>query len=153
MTKPTVLILVVVYLASILIVGVFGMQIMSFNNVNYIESITLSEDRIDVGNAKKLFEEEYVEEGTPYWKYNLTVQYKEGLQIIINPKITAQNHEEDASNPKLKVVVSYQEGLEGCITYNEDDNVFTVNKKGVMYVTYWAQDNSDQKMVLTIKTK
>ena len=153
MTKPTVLILVVVYLASILIVGVFGMQIMSFNNVNYIEIITLSEDRIDVGNAKKLFEEEYVEEGTPYWKYNLTVQYKEGLQIIINPKIIAQNHEEDASNPKLKVVVSYQEGLEGCITCNEDDNVFTVNKKGVMYVTYWAQDNSDQKMVLTIKTK
>lgn len=153
MTKPTVLILVVVYLASILIVGIFGMQIMSFNNVNYIESITLSEDRIEIGEVRSQLGSTFVEEGEGYWEYNLLVEYKEGLRFIINPKITARNPEEDATNPELKVEISYQEGLEDCITYNKEDNVFTVNKKGIMFVDYWAQDNSNKKMVLTITIK
>ena len=45
MTKPTILILAIVYVASVLIVGIFGMQIMSFNNINYISSITLLNDK------------------------------------------------------------------------------------------------------------
>ena len=74
MTKPTILILTIVYLASVLIVGIFGMQIMSFNNVNYIQSITLTNDNdhLEFSHNKdtlEFFEVYKDQEATPYYEY------------------------------------------------------------------------------------
>ena len=151
MTKPTVLILLVVYLASILIVGIFGMQVMSFNNINYIESITISKEHIafsDNGDTL-IFEETLQEEAIPYVEYRATFRYKKNMTITVNPIIKAVDPTEDASDDELVITIQYEKGFENCITY--DKGIFTVNKTGMATVIYNSKDGSKQRMMLILK--
>ena len=80
MSKPTILILSLIYVASILIVGIFGMQVMSFNNINYIESITINKDEIEFSNGQSpiIFNgEEITDDGIPYMQYSMVFNYEE----------------------------------------------------------------------------
>ena len=154
MTKPTILLLTVVYFASILIVGIFGMQIMSFNNINYIESITLtdSDDNLEFSaNKNTLTLEEYdIDDAIPYKKYNATFRYKKGMTIKVMPIIKAKDPTLDPTDKTLQVSLKYEsEGFEGCITYEE--GIFKVNRRGSVIITYNSQDNSKKIMVLVLK--
>lgn len=151
MTKPTILILTIVYLASVLIVGIFGMQIMSFNNVNYIASITLTKDNDHLefsDNKDKLefYEATKGQDATPYQEYYLIFPSKVGMTIKLTPIVKAVNPNLDATNKELDVNIFYDDGFENCITYA--NGVFTVNKAGNATVTYKSKDNSNKKMVV-----
>ncbi len=151
MTKPTILILAIVYVASVLIVGIFGMQIMSFNNINYIASITLTKDNDHMEfshNKDKLefYEAIKGQDGTPYQEYYLLFPCKEGMTIKITPIIKAVNPNLDATNKELDVNIFFDDGFENCLTYS--NGVFTVNKAGNATVTYKSKDNSNKKMVV-----
>ena len=147
MTKPTILILTIVYLASVLIVGIFGMQIMSFNNVNYIQSITLTNDNdhLEFSHNKdtlEFFEVYKDQEATPYYEYYLMFQSKAGMTIKITPVLTAVDPTLDATNKELDVNFSFSDGDEDCITY--ENGVYTINNAGNATVTYKSKDNSNK---------
>ena len=152
MTKPTILILVVVYLASVLIVGIFGMQIMSFNNINYIASISLinDNDHLEFSHDRNLLvltETSKDDEATPYKKYDLVIlEYKAGMTIKITPRLTAVDPTLDPTNKELDVSVFCNENFPNCITYAK--GVFTINSVGDAIITYRSKDNSNQKMVI-----
>ena len=150
MTKPTIVIIIIVYLASVLIVGIFGMQIMSFNNVNYIESITLTKDSLEFSINKETvgFEETLKENAQPYWEYRATFKYSKDMTVRVSPKITAKDPTLDPTDSTLNVSLSYEEGRENCITY--ENGVFKVNKRGMAKVTFRSQDNSDKILVLIL---
>ena len=151
MTKPTILILTIVYLASVLIVGIFGMQIMSFNNINYIASITLinDKDHLEFSHNKEtlIFHEISKDaEAIPYKEYYLMFTEKVGMTIKITPVLKAIDPTLDPTIKELDVNIVYEEGSDGCITY--DNGVYTVNKMGGAIVTYKSKDNSNKKMVV-----
>ena len=151
MTKPTILILAIVYVASVLIVGIFGMQIMSFNNINYISSITLTNDKdhLEFSHNKDTLQFHEVSkdaEATPYKEYYLIFTGKEGMTVKITPILTAVDPTLDPTNKELDVNVSYEEGSDGCITYL--NGVYTINSMGGAIVTYKSKDNSNKKMVV-----
>ncbi len=154
MTKPTILILTIVYLASILIVGIFGMQIMSFNNINYISSITLANDNDHLEfshNRDTLFfiEKSMDDEATPYKEYQLIFDGKVGMTIKITPVLTAIDPTIDPTNKELDVSVFCNENSPNCISY--ENGIFTVNAKiGDATITYRSKDNSNKKMVIKI---
>lgn len=152
MTKPTILILIIVYLASILIVGIFGMQIMSFNNVNYIDSITLTDDNdhLEFSHNKEtlsFYETEKGQDAISYKEYYLIFDIKEGMTIKLTPIIKAVDPTLDPTNTELDVNIVYDsEQDKGCLTY--ENGIFTVHKAGNASVTYKSKDNSNKKMVV-----
>ena len=155
MTKPTILILTIVYLASVLIVGIFGMQIMSFNTVNYISSITLTNDNDHLEfshnrDTLMFFEKSKDEEATPYMEYQLIFNFKAGMTIKITPRLTGVDSTLDPTNKELDVNVFCNEDAPDCITYA--NGVFTVNKMGTATVTYRSKDTSNKKMVIKLIT-
>ena len=149
MTKPTILILTIVYLASVLVVGIFGMQIMSFNNINYIASITLDEKNVEFSHDKSLLrlkEHSKDDEATPYKVYNLVIlSHKAGMTIKITPTLIAIDPTLDPTNKELDVNVLC-DGDDNCISYS--NGIFTINRNGGATVTYKSKDNSNKKMVV-----
>ncbi len=152
MTKPTILILIIVYLASVLIVGIFGMQIMSFNNINYIDSITLTEDNDHFELSHKDYLLKFKEnqkglDAIPYYEYILLLDLKVGMTVKLTPIIKAVDSTLDPTNKELDVNISYSKEIDkGCITYA--NGIFTINKAGDATITYKSKDNSNKKMVV-----
>ena len=152
MTKPTILILIIVYLASVLVVGIFGIQIMSFNNINYIDSISLTNDNdhIEFSADRSLLvikENTKGEDAIEYKSYNLIIwQSSAGMTLKITPIVVAVDPTLDATNKELEVSILCDEGFENCITYN--NGIFTINKQGCATITYRSKDNSNKKMVI-----
>ena len=151
MTKPTILVLAIVYVASVLIVGIFGMQIMSFNNINYISSITLinDNDHLEFSHNKNTLQFHEVskdEEATPYKEYYLIFEAKAGMTIKLTPILTAVDPTLDPTNKELDVNITYSSDKENCITY--ENSVFTIHEAGGATVTYKSKDNSNKKMVV-----
>ena len=57
MKKSTILILALVFLGSVVVVGIFGMQSVPFNERVYIEKITLSGVTSSTGTQIKLIDQ------------------------------------------------------------------------------------------------
>ena len=147
MSKPTILILSIIYVASILIVGIFGMQVMSFNNVNYIERITINANEIEFSNGQTplaVKEEEITTDGIPYMQYTIVFRYSKDMNISLKPIVVAKDPTLDPTNKDLKVssdkvdIITYQDGI------------FTVKGKEVVTFVFDSQDASNKKMVIVL---
>ena len=150
MSKPTILILSIVYLASVLIVGIFGMQVMSFNNINYIDTITIDVNEIEFSNGQvfdgknTIFKAETItDDGIPYEQYTIFFKYSENLNISIKPKVVAKDPTLDPTDGTLNVSSNNDN-----IIYNE--GVFTVKGKDVVTFVFNSQDSSNKKMVVKL---
>ena len=150
MSKPTILILLIVYVSSILIVGIFGLQIMSFNNINYIDSITVDVKNVSFSKNKhtlSFISNSVINEAIPYMRYTLIFEYASDQTLAISPKIVAKNPNIDPTDNRLTVTLTYsQEAHKGCITY--ENSLFKINRPGGVTVTYRSQDNSGKIMVV-----
>ncbi len=142
MSKPTILILSIVYLASILIVGIFGMQVMSFNNINYIESITLNEQEITFSDPNCYLD--FISDDEKC-EYTIVYAYKKRLTIQIKPIIKAKDPTLDPTNKNLTVS---SDSNNDAVTYK--DGVFTVNSLDTVVFTFYSQDHSNKKMKVTL---
>jgi hypothetical protein len=138
MSKPTILILSIVYLISILIVGIFGMQIMSFNNVNYIESISLSEKDVSFSDINCSLD--FMVDDNETNAYTIVYLYKKGLTIQINPTIKGKDPTIDPTNKNLTVS---SDTTNDSITYS--NGVFTINSPDTVIFTFYSQDHSNKK--------
>lgn len=85
MKKSTVLLLSVVFLASILIVGFFGMKSLSYREVIYIDKIVPTSVQLSTDEKCSIKQDEN-------GKYYIRVNYVEDMVITLNYSITPENN-------------------------------------------------------------
>ena len=158
MTKPTVLILVTVYLASILIVGLFGMQVGGIVE-NDIAVISLTEDRIEFDKEKDTLNITFkeLEGGENYTKYGLAVRAKpEGeLVMTITPNIQGEDPNLSPTNSSLAISCNVKEveSNDNSIKITNEGSVFTITGEGNATLVFYSQDDSGIYMVIDLRVR
>ena len=83
MKKSTIFLILLVYIASFIIVGLFGIQVRAHNEIIYVENISLT-----AVNQEALVNSRYDEEEK---KYKFIAYYEEGLVIQLKANVTPAN--------------------------------------------------------------
>lgn len=102
MKKSTILILIVVYLGSIFIVGVYGLKVRYGNETIYCESITPT--KIELSNGTVYEGEKIVADKDSSTTYNISISskdYVEGLTVIVSYSL----YPTDCTNKEVKIGV------------------------------------------------
>ena len=157
MTKPTILILVTVYLASILIVGLFGMQVGGLTE-NDIATITLTEDRIEFDKEKATLNITFkeLEGGNNYTKYGLAVRAKPkgDLLMTITPFVQGENPNFSPTNSNLSISCNVKEAEdENSIKVTNQGSTFTISGEGNATIVFYSQDDSGIYMVIDLRVR
>lgn len=138
MKKATVILIAAIYVASIVIVGVFGLQALMYNESQPITDIILP-DKIE-GKEVKL---------TSNGKgYTVIITYKDDLTIPI--EFVPYPFDAPAA---IEVSITYQSGSEEHPTAELTHDIgyfLTFNKKGKVTITFRSTDNSKFSKELSI---
>lgn len=163
MKKSTILILLIVFVLSVVIVGIFGMKIMSYNVKVYIDEITptqiiLNDDNYTVytyypdGSDSK-YQIRNVSTETQPNTYSVAVSYYEGLTLIADYEVTPN----DATNRNLKITVTYDsavgnlgDGVAESESVSLNKNTITFKQAADITVTFSSTDGSNVRMRLNI---
>ena len=149
MTKPTILILVTVYLASILIVGLFGMQAGGLVE-NDIASITLTEDGLEFNKDKNSLDILFVEQAGDknYSEYNILIgsMPKDALVMKLTPIIRAENPNLDPTNSDLRITPDLI--TPKTLSVTNTGLTFTIEGYGQLRLKLSAQDDSGKSMIV-----
>ena len=129
MKKSVVILIAIIYVASIALVSFFGLQYLSFFEIVYTEDIELLDDTIKTNSAG----EKYV-----VISKDADGEYAYQIQYRVHP----DNATEDG------VIFSYDKDLD-YVTIDED-GVVTFTGKGVVVVEIIAKDGSGAKATITI---
>ncbi len=97
MKKSTVLLLTLVFLASILIVGFFGMKSISYKETIYINSITPTDVTLSTDEQKNINRDEN-------GKYYVRVTYEPGMIVTVGYSVAPGNN---TFGSKTKIEISY----------------------------------------------
>ena len=88
MKKGTVLIVAFTFVLSVVLVGIFGMKIMSYDTRTYVEKITPTNVTASVNISGLKIRAAKDEQGNELaGKYNVIVPYSEGLIVYIDYEI------------------------------------------------------------------
>lgn len=151
MTKPTILILVTVYLASILIVGLFGMQVGGVVE-NDIAEISLTQDGLKFDKDKKSLDILFVEQpgGELYNEYNILIEKmpKNGLIMELMPILRAENPSLDPTNSNLGI--SCHVITPKTLSVTNTGLTFAIEGYGQVKLTISAQDDSGKYMTVLL---
>lgn len=132
MKKSTILIIVAVFLISVFVVGIFGLQNIPYDERVYIEKITPMSVTLDNGAPSpeiKLSQNGY---------YIVTIpreHYQKGMCVIINYDINPTN----ATNKKLRVTIDNDLSSNSKGVLQENGSI-KLEDSGMIDVTFWAQD-------------
>ncbi len=135
MRKSTALIVVITFVLSVVIVGVFGMRMMSYNTRIYVKEITPTEvvTSSEAGGVLKKGEAER--------EWNVFVPYSSDLTVRIDYAISPA----DATNPKVELRITSS----GTANYAELDGLnIHVNKECTVRLNYRATDGSGAEMTI-----
>ena len=102
MKKSTILILALVFLGSVVVVGIFGMQSVPFNERVYIEKITLSGVTSSTGTQIKLIDQGNNKYSTSFINEWISDD-QEALILMVDYYLSPA----DASNKDIDVSVTY----------------------------------------------
>ena len=143
MKKSTILIIVAVFLISVFVVGIFGMQNVPYNEIIYVEKIVPTSVTLSNGA-----ESPQIKTSKDNSYYYIVVPYVQNIVVIINYDVLPN----DATNRKLDVeVTNINANSKGSVLEN---GAILLEDKGVVKVTYRAQDSaSGAYMVFYIYTK
>lgn len=163
MKKSTILILLIVFVLSVVIVGIFGMKIMSYNVKVYIDQIVptqiiLNDDTVytyypdgnsnDTHQIRKVPNQENA--------YYVRLEYFEGLSLIMDYEILPN----DATNRKLKIAITYDskggvegEGVTESNSATLESTKLTFTQMGAVAITFRSTDGSNKIMKLYVYTK
>ena len=130
MKKSTILILVIVFLGSVLVVGVFGMQATLWEAPVYVEEIVPTSVATRSGQSLEI---KHNEQG-----YFVVASYEEGLTILINTRVSP----EDSTNKTLKVTVVNNNDPTNPRAEVGDRNEIIILRSGAIQVQYRAQDKA-----------
>ena len=142
MKKSTILIIVAVFLISVFVVGIFGMQNVPYNEIVYVEKIVPTSVTLSNGAESPRIKRDA---GGSYY---VVIAYEQNVMVMINYDIVPGN----ATNRKLDVkITNINSNSKGSVLEN---GAILLEDKGVVKVTYRAQDSaSGAYMVFYIYTK
>lgn len=148
MKKSTIILIAAIYVASIVIVGVFGLKALIYEEKVYVDKIQFV-DPVTGENYKFLGEE--IKPDSSGDGYIVRVNYKEGqttdgLMFVVTPT--------DASNTKVEIVVESVTGKESnpCAKLESAGLGYrvTFSRKGIITLRIKATDGSKVSTVLRI---
>lgn len=130
MKKSTILILLIVFAGSVLVVGIFGMQSVPYEQILYVREIVPTSVTSMLGSSQGL-EIKKDDEG-----YYVAVPYEEGLELLINYDLKPA----DCTNKNVEVSIVYP-------TKNQpaeltERNTILFNRKGVIHLQYRPTDSA-----------
>ncbi len=137
MKKSTVLIVVITFVISVVIVGVFGMQMMSYNTRIYVEEIVPTEviTSSNVSNVK--IQKSAEREG----EYSVILPYSEGLAVRIDFEIDPA----DATDGNVELKATNSDAAE---LARIDGLTVHVLKVGTLRLNYRATDGSGAEITV-----
>lgn len=149
MKKSTILIIVAVFLISVFVVGIFGLQNIPYDELVYVEKIiptTITFDSNEGTIEKKIYYSE--DDGGYYYVTIPSRNYRQGMNIIINYDLNPT----DATNKRLGVtVINSAENSKGVL---QENGSIKLEDRGNLEVIYEAQDQKGgAKMRLIIRIK
>ncbi len=136
MKKSTILILLVVYLGSILIVGIFGMKAIPFEQLIYCEKITPTSVTTTSGRELEIKEMHDPDSGKLMFYYVIVPKEESpNLEILINYTITPS----DSTNKGVKITIV--EPKNPPATISERGSIAVTEKRSV-HLVYKAEDSA-----------
>lgn len=130
MKKSTVIIVAITFILSVVIVGVFGMQMMSFNTHIYVEKIIPTAIITSTGEAAEI---NYDPETNEYYT---TLHYSEGLTVRIDYEINPA----DATNNTVALTITNLN--EANPQAKLDGLTISILRKGSVRLNYRATDGN-----------
>ena len=131
MKKSTILILLIVFVGSVLVVGIFGMQSVPYEQILYVKEIVPTSVTSMTGNSKGL---EIKINNKGY--YYVVVPYEEGLELLINYDLKPA----DCTNKNVSVAIVYPDkDLPAELT---ERNTILFNRKGQIRLQYRPTDSA-----------
>jgi len=146
MKKSIIVLILVVFLGSVFVVGVFGLENIPYNERIYVKSIVPTEVTLSTGERVEI-KNEVTQDGKII--YYIRCTYEEGMWAFINYDITPDN----ASNRKVDITI------DNSISANSDaellaDRRIKFNNRGTVKITFKAVDSANPpEMVFYIYTK
>ena len=136
MKKSTILILVIVFLGSVLIVGIFGMQAVPYEQIVYIDEIVPSGIVTSTGETPEIKRNSRGE-----W-YVVIQHFEEGMSIMLSYDLKPA----DCTNKSLKVVIAEPQDNFPCDPLPEDLSQWrgelVFHRKGTVRIRYSARDSA-----------
>lgn len=148
MKKSTILILIIVYLGSIFIVGVYGLSVRYGNETIYCDSITPTKIELSTG---AVYEGEKIvaDEESTVPMYNISISskdYVEGLTVVVSYALNPT----DCTNKDVTIViVSTSDDPPATIV---DDKIVFIRKAAVT-VKFYATDRGAGAAEMTINIR
>lgn len=149
MKKSTILIIVAVFLISVFVVGIFGLQSIPYEQIVYIEQIiptTITFDSNEGTIEKKIYYSE--DDGGYYYVTIPNRNYRQGMSVMVNYDLRPT----DATNKRLSVnVKNLDENSNG--TLRENGSI-KLEDRGNIEVIYKAQDQTGgatMRLIIRIK--
>lgn len=130
MKKSTVLVLLIVFLGSVLVVGIFGLRAVPYEKIVYVKEIRPTSVTTVSANAQSL------EIQTDQNGYYVMLPYEEGLEVLINYELNPA----DCTNKDVKITLVYPEKNPPATITERNSIVFT--RKGAVHLQYSAQDSA-----------
>ena len=135
MKKSTILIIMVVFLMSIFVVGVFGMKSVPYNEITYVEMIVPTQVTLSNGTVVEI----QVNADGDYYVY---VPYEEKLVVIIDYEIIPN----DATTRTLDVQI--EKPNKNSDAEILDNGGILLNDKGIIIVRYSTTDSVKPKSMV-----
>ncbi len=136
MKKSTILILLVVYLGSILIVGIFGMKAIPFEQLIYCQKITPTSVTTTSGRELEIKEMRDKDSGKHEFYYVIIPREEsQDLEILINYMVTPS----DSTNKGVKITIV--EPKDPPATVTERGSIVITEKRSV-HLVYKAEDSA-----------
>ena len=130
MKKATILVLLIVFLGSVLVVGIFGLASVPYEKIVYVKEIRPTSVTTISANAQSL-EIKQNEQG-----YYVMLPYEEGLQLLINYELTPA----DCTNKNVEISIVYPK--ENQPAEISDRNTIVFKRKGSIHLQYRAKDSA-----------
>lgn len=130
MKKSTILILLIVFVVSVLVVGIFGMQSVPYEQILYVKQIVPTSVTSMIGSSQDL-QIQTDENG-----YYVMLPYEEGLELLINYELKPA----DCTNKNVKVVIVYP--VKNQPAELTERNTILFNRKGAIHLQYSATDSA-----------
>lgn len=149
MKKSTILIIVAVFLISVFVVGIFGLQSIPYEQIVYIEQIiptTITFDSNEGTIEKKIYYSE--DDGGYYYVTIPNRNYRQGMSVMVNYDLRPT----DATNKRLSVnVKNLNENSNGTL---QENGSIKLEDRGNIEVIYKAQDQTGgatMRLIIRIK--
>ena len=135
MKKSTILLLLIVFLGSVLIVGIFGMQSVPFEEIVYIKEIVPHEVVVYAGGSQSTMQAQAdTDKGAGH--YYIMIPLQDDLVVNVIPRINPTN----STNKNLKITIVPGEG-DDIATIGTLGEI-NINGRGTVHLRYSAQDSA-----------